>query len=178
MEPWAIDANGNEVPTSFTWQDGTLTQHVDLTSPDIAYPVVADPAWTYGYKFAVSKTAAQARALLRSCFNCYFPVSGAPRAYPSTGQLLPLKVGPFNFECKFAGNSTDSLGRWIGFKFNARKNHIDGLGSRISFGFETVSGKEYLLVSAYIVNDSIWVKNAFYRSGAIQTWQKCANTIG
>lgn len=42
--PWARDANGGEVPTSFEIDGGTLVQHVDLDAVSAdAYPVVADP---------------------------------------------------------------------------------------------------------------------------------------
>lgn len=42
--PWARDADGSEVPTSFELDGDSLVQHVDLSSvPDDAYPVVADP---------------------------------------------------------------------------------------------------------------------------------------
>jgi hypothetical protein len=42
--PWARDANGSEVPTSFELDGDTLVQHVDLSAVAVdAYPVVADP---------------------------------------------------------------------------------------------------------------------------------------
>lgn len=41
--PWAKDARGVAVPTHFTLAGNTLTQTVDLSSPAITYPVVADP---------------------------------------------------------------------------------------------------------------------------------------
>lgn len=40
---WAKDAAGTAVPTWYTIDGTTLTQHVDLTSPELQYPVVADP---------------------------------------------------------------------------------------------------------------------------------------
>jgi len=49
--PWARDANGRDVPTSYSVADGTLTQYVDLSNPSIAFPVVADPqlvSWPAG----------------------------------------------------------------------------------------------------------------------------------
>ena len=41
--PWAVDANGVSVPTGYEVNGTKLTQWVDTSSPDIAYPVVADP---------------------------------------------------------------------------------------------------------------------------------------
>lgn len=39
--PWAVDANGQQLPTEFAYEDGVLTQVVDTT--DAAFPVVSDP---------------------------------------------------------------------------------------------------------------------------------------
>ena len=46
--PWAKDANGNPVPTSYSVSGDTLIQTVDFTS-STAFPVVADPMITFGY---------------------------------------------------------------------------------------------------------------------------------
>lgn len=44
--PWAVDANGNPVPTRYGVEGSTLVQLVDHTaSASVAYPVVADPIW-------------------------------------------------------------------------------------------------------------------------------------
>ena len=40
--PWATDADGDSVPTYYTAQGHTLTQHVQVDA-DTVYPVVADP---------------------------------------------------------------------------------------------------------------------------------------
>lgn len=40
--PWAVDANGKSIPTTFRVDGDRLIQDVD-TSADIAFPVVADP---------------------------------------------------------------------------------------------------------------------------------------
>ncbi|WP_369043390.1 hypothetical protein [Streptomyces sp. Midd1] len=45
--PWAKDANGNSVPTNYGLDGNTLVQTIE-TSPDTAYPVVADPHYTWG----------------------------------------------------------------------------------------------------------------------------------
>lgn len=48
-KPWAIDANGQQVPTHFEMGDGFFTQIVDTEGA--AFPVVADPsAWWYAQK--------------------------------------------------------------------------------------------------------------------------------
>lgn len=69
-EPWATDANGESVPTHYSVDGHTLTQHVDVSSAT-AFPVVADPwlgidlvaslSWTSvsgsGWKLNVNPTA-------------------------------------------------------------------------------------------------------------------------
>lgn len=175
LPAWATDSSGNPVTTSYSWDSGVLTQHVDLTSPSIDFPVLADPAWGYSYSYTLNKSPAASKALLKSCFNCYFPVTGAPRGFPVAGQVLPLWVGLANFECKFRAefNSTN----YFGYQFDATKNHIDGLGSNIIFEFAVAGGVKKLIVSAYIVNNSWWNNNAAYRLGALSNWANFANKL-
>ncbi|WP_157868466.1 hypothetical protein [Streptomyces caatingaensis] len=45
--PWAKDANGKPVATSYKLEGNTLTQHIE-TNKDTAFPVVADPKITWG----------------------------------------------------------------------------------------------------------------------------------
>lgn len=45
--PWATDANGVNLTTSYAYHDGVLTQSVDTTGA--AFPVVADPSLTFGW---------------------------------------------------------------------------------------------------------------------------------
>lgn len=46
-KPWAADANGKELPTSYTAKGDVLTQSVDSTGA--AFPVVADPSVQLGF---------------------------------------------------------------------------------------------------------------------------------
>ncbi|MEU5255162.1 hypothetical protein [Streptomyces longwoodensis] len=55
---WARDAQGRQVPTHLETDGTTLTQVIDHTGGDFAYPVVADPWWKFGLKlvkFAAKK---------------------------------------------------------------------------------------------------------------------------
>ncbi|GAX53278.1 hypothetical protein SO3561_04806 [Streptomyces olivochromogenes] len=45
--PWAKDANGAPVPTAYQVEGDTVTQTVK-TDANAAYPIVADPKWTWG----------------------------------------------------------------------------------------------------------------------------------
>lgn len=47
LPPWARDASGNNVPTKYEVSENTMTQVVDLSSPRIVLPVVADPQAGY-----------------------------------------------------------------------------------------------------------------------------------
>lgn len=46
--PWAVDANGNEVPTRYEIDGDAITQVIEPTA-STAYPVVADPKFTWGW---------------------------------------------------------------------------------------------------------------------------------
>ncbi len=46
--PWALDANGKKLPTRFKVKGDTITQVVDIDETT-AYPVVADPRFTWGW---------------------------------------------------------------------------------------------------------------------------------
>lgn len=48
--PWAFDANGKVVATSYVVEGNTVTQVVEVTA-DTAFPVVADP--TYGHTYGI-----------------------------------------------------------------------------------------------------------------------------
>ncbi len=44
--PWATDANQAPVPTHYTIDGTTLTQHIKHTNTEYAYPIVADPKFS------------------------------------------------------------------------------------------------------------------------------------
>lgn len=63
--PWALDANGKEVPTRYTLDGTTLVQTIDHEGA--AYPVAADPAWFLVIVFAARLAAPTAAAVLTAC---------------------------------------------------------------------------------------------------------------
>ena len=63
-KPWAIDADGNHLPTSYSIEGKTITQRVDTTGA--TYPVVADPRVTFGRGVYVNMTGAELNALASS----------------------------------------------------------------------------------------------------------------
>jgi hypothetical protein len=42
--PWAVDANGADVPTKFVVDGNVVTQQIDTSAPGVQFPVVADPS--------------------------------------------------------------------------------------------------------------------------------------
>lgn len=57
--PWAVDADGTALPTSYTLEGTNLTQNIDTTNA--TYPITADPSWqwngpAWGMKLARSET--------------------------------------------------------------------------------------------------------------------------
>ncbi|MCW3493226.1 hypothetical protein [Microbacterium sp. SSM24] len=176
--PWAVDAAGRYLETSYSLEDSKLTQTIDYTGA--VFPVVADPSWGYSVDHGVfqlvtgKEKATPARVLkeLRRCFNCSFPVQGAPRAFPAVGQDIRLNASPFT--CINVGyiNATVEM-RYVtstSFAFTALKGHFDGAGSTISFTFyNDRSGFLHLSVRAHIMRDG-GAANAVNQRIASETW--------
>jgi hypothetical protein len=173
--PWARDANGVDLTTWYVLTGGVLVQKVDV-SGQTAYPVIADPAWDYTNDYGIgSTTPEEAQLTLHGCFNCSFPVTGAPRNFPSAGQHLPLTVGPWSFACTFRNEDYRPIPghhAW-GYIFDAAAGHVDGLGSWISFDFFQKTGESTytLRVYGYVVNDNpTGVGRPAYLTGATAEW--------
>ncbi|MEY4981594.1 MAG: hypothetical protein RL174_932 [Actinomycetota bacterium] len=174
--PWALDANGQALETHYEWKNGVLTQVLDAQLQNLKYPVVMDPAWGYIQQYDLNYSPNTNFLRLQTCFNCYFPVAGAPKYYPSYGQLLPLNVlGLGNFECRMG--STYTATNYRAFQFNATRNHIDGEGSNIIFQLTKIGTKNVLVVEAYIVNDFFLIGQGFYVAMAGAQWQVFANNL-
>jgi hypothetical protein len=187
MPPWARDAKGRALETSCSWDGPTLIQDVKVPS-DAALPIIADPAWSYTWT-AIIKIGdpLSLRTHMHSCFNCTFPVQGAPAAFPIHGQTLPLTVGiagiNMNFTCIFDQESyTPRVPQLypngeFGFWFNSGPGHVDGPGSRISFDFWTrnesdTSIKMRFTVVGDITNDSPGgVPQWIYLPGTKAQWE-------
>lgn len=150
-EPWALDAAGNVVETWFSLDGTEVTQHLTPLSVS-SYPIVSDPNWGYIGVWNLNGSYKVAWERLHTCFNCYFPVAGAPSKWPIFGQLLPLKVGVINMECRM--NYVFTATKYYRWKFLATKNHLDGEGSNIIFDLRVLStGQSQLVVDAFIVRD-------------------------
>lgn len=175
-KPWAVDSKGRFLRTHFAWKQGVLSQFLDEDISTLSYPVVLDPAWGYIQTYNLTNSPATNFSRLQTCFNCYFPVPGAPKSYPAYGQLLPLKVLNIgNFECTMGPTVVGQ--NYRAFEFFATKNHVDGYGSNITFQMVTDGGKNYLIVDAYVVNDFFVIGQGAYVVAAGITWQIFANNL-
>lgn len=175
-EPWAVDANGTYLNTEYRLEDNVLTQIIDYK--DAVFPVVADPPWNYSVDFASfnnitgKEKASPARVMaeLRRCFNCSFPVAGAPRAFPALNQNINLNASPFTL-IKIPAPVRVSAIVSNGFNFRALAGHFDGEGSTINFRFyNDRSGWLHISVSAHVKIDRGAVANAANQRVASETW--------
>lgn len=189
--PWARDAAGRELPTRYEWSGDTLTQHVDLDA-QTAYPVLLDPNWYYSYDFSAAlplysarypkATELAASHLLHTCFNCSFPIFGAPRGYPVDGQVLNLNASPFSLQA-FAAPVKVQTANGGAMQFVALPGHFDGAGSLITFSwYNDPSGYLHLYVHAMVkVDNGPTVNIANSRvAGAnwMLFWQRVADHAG
>ncbi|WP_440710605.1 hypothetical protein [Herbiconiux sp. YIM B11900] len=161
-QAWARDASGAELPTDYRWAGTVLTQHVELGAGTV-FPVLLDPVWFYSYDFSVTipgyhanhptATAGAADRLLHGCFNCWFPINGAPRGYPVDGQVLTLNASPFTIITVPAPVKMQTANGGA-MQFVAQPGHFDGAGSIITFSwYNDPSGFLHLYVHAKILVD-------------------------
>jgi hypothetical protein len=57
--PWAADANGQAVETRYEMTGNSIAQVVEHRSGDVAYPIVADPGFWWGWNIYLSKAVVQ-----------------------------------------------------------------------------------------------------------------------
>lgn len=142
--------------------------------------LVSRPAIVGGQvvRFPVKATPSRALQELRRCFNCSFPVDGAPRAYPKQGQLIPLKAcGIGSFACQDApvkAYTYDGLKR---LQLIAQPGHFDGDKSSVTFEFITGnSGYLVLKVTAFVTKPII--PDLPNKTAANATWSGFAAKLG
>jgi hypothetical protein len=163
--PWAFDSKGRNLNTWFTLDNSQLTQHISIDK-QVSYPVTSDPNWSYTFDTMVNTThgvggihasyrsPAYVTNLLKACFNCYFPISGAPKTYPYVGQTMPLQIQMpiFSFATKPAPVKVSAVYSY-GWKFTALPGHVDWVGSTITFlWYADFDGRLHLSVVGSIAN--------------------------
>ncbi len=189
-QAWATDADGRALETSYRWSGSTLTQHVELPA-GTAYPVLMDPTWFYSYDFDVTipgyhaayptTSAGAVDHMLHACFNCYFPITGAPKDYPIDGQILSLNASPFTLLTLTAAPVRVQTANGGAMQFVAQPGHFDGEGSMITFSwYNDPSGYLHLYVHAKVLHDYGSALNILnFRVAGIswlRYWQTVADT--
>ena len=123
---------------------------------------------------------ADAFGALHECFNCIFPVQGAPSTFPTEGEYLPLQVCGLAgiIVCKSAAVRSYARPDDNYIEYVAQAGHFDGAGSTVSFMFYSdSSGRLHLHVVAYISpNPSI--NPAITKPAALATWAQYAVNMG
>lgn len=181
--PTAHDATGAILPARYVVTGQTVSDVVSTNSKTV-FPLAATTGWSYTKDYGIGTTTPLTvqRLLEGTCFNCYFPVSGAPKKFPKPGQDLPLTVGPWSFHCTFGFSSYAQIlgGPIYAFEFDAAKGHVDGLGSTIEFEFFKKDGESTysLEVYGYIVNSNpAGVPRVAYLAGAQASWFQFAQNL-
>ncbi|MEV0672581.1 hypothetical protein [Mycobacterium sp. NPDC050441] len=92
---------------------------------------------------------------LHRCFNCNFPMGGAPKEFPKVGDELPLEIKMAgvklaNFPVKVT--HAEKTGSEINIEFVTLPGHVDGPGSTIHFRFFEQGGEIHLGVNAHITD--------------------------
>lgn len=93
---------------------------------------------------------------LNRCFNCNFPMGGAPVAFPRVGDKLPLEIRiagqklPIHFPVEVT--QVQKTPNEINIEFATLPGHVDGVGSTIHFRFYQQGGELHLGIRGYIDN--------------------------
>jgi hypothetical protein len=162
-----------------------LAAGVVLGAVGVAHAATLTKLYNYDYYVTkglggakVKSTPSVAFRELRRCFNCTFPVPGAPRSFPKNGQRLPLVVPP-KIPAPVRAYSNEKAGT---IRFVAQPGHFDGAGSVVTFRFYTDrSGYLHLRVTGEGAKTN-WVKgkvaSKFNAGGARGTWKMFAYQLG
>ncbi|KXP08724.1 hypothetical protein [Tsukamurella pseudospumae] len=127
---------------------------------------------------------------LNECFNCVFPIGGAPKAMPKVGDFMPLSIGagghisaaniPFPLKVTQIEKSADE----INIEYETLEGHPDGAGSTIHFKIVSLGGEALkLVVTGKILGGpgaaagSVPGGQTIYRESAGIAWQKFINNL-
>ena len=167
-KPVGIDATGKEVELT-TAVTGSKVSYTVADPEKAVFPVATAAAWSYtvaytwkdvGWPAYVSFK--KAAAALKRCFNCSFPLSGAPKAFPVKGQKINLSVMGVKAPVQVTKASKSPL-TWT---FKTLPGHFDGPGSTIQFNLFSGRNNEFALgVTAKVTSSKIpqWLKKMLRR---------------
>jgi hypothetical protein len=116
---------------------------------------------------------------LNRCFNCNFPMGGAPSKLPAVGDELPLEIRiagqqlPLHFPVRVT--QIQKTANDINIEFATLPGHVDGTDSTIHFHFFEQGGQLHLGIRGLISNgpgsEDIPVWSPLARSGYTQVAQ-------
>lgn len=125
---------------------------------------------------------------LNRCFNCNFPMGGAPKQLPKVGDELPLEIRTagqklLNFPVKVT--QIERTANDINIEFATLPGHVDGEGATIHFHFFQSGGQLHLGIRGYIPNgpgsEDIPILSPAERTGytgvAYTVWQPYINNL-
>jgi hypothetical protein len=165
-----------EAPPRFPLPETPWEYNIDITSN----------VETGGFSYPGVHNAGQISSIddvwneLHRCFNCNFPIGGAPRGFPKVGDELPL-------EMRIAGQKLANLpvkvtqiertATDIDIEFATLPGHVDG--STIHFHFFQQGGQRHLGIRGYITDgpgsEDIPILSPTLRTGYTEiaqgTWQ-------
>lgn len=176
--PVGIDATGKKVELSTSVKGSKVSYTV--THPQKAvFPVSTAAAWSYtvAYTWQNSNWPSyvsykKAAAALKKCFNCSFPLKGAPRTFPVKGQKINLSVMGFKAPVQVTQASKSPI-KWA---FKTLPGHFDGAGSTIQFSLFSGRNNEFALgVTAKVTSSKIpqWLN----KNASQSTWRTFAYRI-
>ncbi len=114
---------------------------------------------------------------LLNCFNCSFPVPGAPATFPAQGQLLQLDACPFQaagLPCKAPVIAYTNGKTFI--RYTSVPGHFDGVDATVTFTFYDNRGSLFMNVTGYIIDPV--VPEALTKNGAQNMWVEFAHKLG
>ncbi|MFC9764442.1 hypothetical protein [Rhodococcus jostii] len=111
-------------------------------------------------------TPAMVRKELEKCFNCTFPIPGAPDSYPSLYEVLNLQAG---FAARVQLIEVDP--REPTWTFEALPGHFDGPGSTIRFFFYDDGTRIHLVIEAKVIRGSKNLPDWYNKLTAQSMWQ-------
>jgi hypothetical protein len=194
-----VRAAQGELPGGFQKLDGTIQAAGFGSLPEAPRFPLPETPWEYniditsdvetgGFGYPGVHNAGQISSIddvwneLHRCFNCNFPIGGAPQGFPKVGDELPL-------EMRIAGQKLANLpvkvtqiertANDIDIEFATLPGHVDGDGSTIHFHFSEQGGQLHLGIRGYITDgpgsEDIPVLSPALRTGYTEiahgTWQ-------
>jgi WXG100 family type VII secretion target len=106
---------------------------------------------------------------LHRCFNCNFPIGGAPKEFPKVGDQLPLEVKTYGLKAlnlPVQVTQIERTGKEINIEFATLPGHADGVGSTIHFRFVEEAGEMHLRIAGHLGPDAPGSEGQWYSPGA------------